>query len=112
MKLKQTKQCKTCPWIKGNDPFNIPNGYSEELHKNLDQTIAQDLRFGCSLKSMACHYSNKDDENYCIGWLNNQLGVGNNIGLRFKMMDYSNLKDVKLLGEQHSSFEDTLPENQ
>lgn len=38
----------------------------------------------------------------------NQLGPGNNIGLRLRMLDYD-LSKVKLDGEQHGRFEDTLP---
>lgn len=44
----------------------------------------------------------------CIGWVHNQLGVGNNIGLRIKMLYCENAKDIKVVGEQHSKFEDTI----
>ena len=107
-KLKQTSQCKTCPWIKGNDPFDIPNGYSVEKHCNLDKTIAKDTTFDLSkfIQVMACHYS---DDSHCIGWLNNQLNEGNNIAMRIGMMSCVNANKVKLRGEQHERFEDTLP---
>jgi hypothetical protein len=48
---------------------------------------------------------------YCVGWLHNQLGVGNNIGLRIKMMKCDNIAEMKVYGEQHRRFEDTLPQN-
>ncbi|MBE8232349.1 MAG: hypothetical protein HAW67_01345 [Endozoicomonadaceae bacterium] len=38
--LKRTRQCKKCPWIKGVDAQQIPNGYSVEKHKALKCTIA------------------------------------------------------------------------
>lgn len=107
-KLRQTKQCKTCPWKVGANPYDIPNGYSVDLHKGLKDTIAQDIRL-TEGAAMACHYSETGKENYCIGWLVNQLGVGNNIGLRIKMMGCENAKDIKSFGEQHERFEDTLP---
>lgn len=110
MKLEQTKQCKTCPFKKGNDPFDIPN-YDEELHKGLKSTIATDLSFGNSLKIMACHYSKIGNETPCVGWLVNQLGVGNNIGLRLKMVSCENADEIEVFGEQHEKFEDTLPNN-
>lgn len=58
---------------------------------------------------MACHHSNGKDEMYCVGWVNNQLGVGNNIGLRIKMMNCENIGQLKTVGKQHQRFEDTLP---
>jgi hypothetical protein len=55
---------------------------------------------------MACHESHSA---YCIGWLHNQLGVGNNIALRLKMLNCDNIGDIEIDGEQHETFEDTLP---
>lgn len=57
---------------------------------------------------MACHESKPGDESHCIGWLMQQLGPGNNIGLRIQMMSYD-LSAVELDGDQHECFEDTLP---
>lgn len=57
---------------------------------------------------MACHESPVGKETYCVGWLMNQLGPGNNIPLRIQMMKYD-LSGVELHGEQHKTFEDTLP---
>lgn len=57
---------------------------------------------------MACHESMPGSETYCIGWLIHQLGPGNNIGLRFRMLNYD-LSGVELDGDQHERFEDTLP---
>ena len=39
--LKQTKQCKTCPWRKDTTAKNIPS-YCPELHKDLQDTIANE----------------------------------------------------------------------
>ena len=110
MKLTRTKQCKLCPWKKDVNPRDIPNGYCETKHKNLKNTIAQDasLRPG-SMHVMSCHHSSGNDNMYCIGWLVNQLGPGNNIGLRIKMLNCENAQDIELTGEQHERFEDTLP---
>lgn len=58
---------------------------------------------------MACHHSRDENFEHCVGWLYNQLGVGNNIGLRMSMMNYDNVRDLKIVGEQHEKFEDTLP---
>lgn len=111
--LSRTKQCKTCPWKVGNDPHDIPNGYSEVMHRNLKNTISNpgEIRIGKPVNAMACHHSEVGNEQYCIGWLINQMGPGNNIGLRIKMIQCENFKDVEVYGEQYQTFEQTLPKN-
>lgn len=113
MKLKRTKQCNRCPWKVDTDPFDIPDGYCPVKHANLADTIAVEgsLNFlSPTLKVMACHHSNGSDEMYCVGWLNHQLGIGNNIGLRMRMRDCENISEVQVYGDQHERFEDTLPQ--
>lgn len=43
------------------------------------------------------------------GGLINQLGPGNNIGLRIRMISCDNRDRIKVVGDQHKRFEDTLP---
>lgn len=109
-KLKRTAQCAKCPWLVDVDPHDIPNGYCETKHAALKSTIAKpgDLNAlaGGSLVAMACH---ETDEAHCIGWLSNQLGPGNNIALRIRMMSCENARKIRLRGEQHETFEATLP---
>lgn len=108
-KLKRTAQCAKCPWRKDVDPHDIPNGYCETKHQGLAGTIAEpgalpDL--SGSLRVMACH---ETDDAHCVGWLANQLGPGNNIGLRLSMLGCENIGKLRLVGEQHETFGDTLP---
>jgi hypothetical protein len=119
-KLKRTHQCAKCPWKVSTDPNEIPHGYCELKHKGLENTIADpddpvgQLRKHAvekELRIMACHHSTPESQEHCVGWLMNQLGPGNNIPLRIRMMNYDNVGDVVLVGKQHSCFEDTLPEN-
>ena len=105
-KLKRTKQCAECPWRVDVDPHDIPNGYSEDKHRALENTIARPGELRDTGHAMACH---ETDDAHCIGWLVNQIGPGNNIGLRIRMMTCSNARQIKLRGEQHQRFEDTLP---
>lgn len=112
-KLKRTRQCEKCPWRKASDPHAIPNGYSVERHRALISTIATDplaalidCLGGGGLHVFACHETH---EAHCIGWLHNQLGPGNNIVLRIQMSACTNAGRIRLLGEQHETFEDTLP---
>jgi len=109
-KLKRTRQCDKCPWRTDVDPHDIPNGYCETKHRNLESTIAREgdlsgLASG-QVQAMACH---ETDDAHCIGWLMNQLGPGNNIGMRLRMMSCENSSQLKLVGDQHDRFEDTLP---
>lgn len=108
MKLKRLKQCAKCPWKVSTDPYDIPNGYCEVRHANLKNTIAEPghLSFAPEMHVMACHETH---EAHCVGWLYNQLGVGNNILLRIKMRGCENISKLKVIGEQHDRFEDTLP---
>lgn len=106
--LKRTVQCAKCPWRKDVDPRTIPNGYCVERHCALESTIAKDgdNPLPAELHVMACH---ETDDAHCVGWLMNQLGPGNNLALRVRMLTCSNRKDLKLIGEQHERFEDTIP---
>ena len=107
-KLKRTRQCEKCPWRIDVDPHDIPDGYCETKHRGLEKTIANEASFfsNGTLRVMACH---ETDEAHCIGWLMNQLGPGNNLSMRMRMSSCENSKDIKLVGEQHETFEDTLP---
>jgi len=104
-KLKRTHQCEKCPWRVDVDPYDIPNGYDEDKHRALADTIAIPGTFGNN-RVMACH---ETVDAHCVGWLMNQLGPGNNIGLRLRMIYCTNAHKIKLRGEQHETFEDTLP---
>jgi len=105
-KLKRTHQCRKCPWRVETTPRDIPNGYSEEKHRALKCTIADESTgFFGNGHAMACHETH---DTHCIGWLANQVGSGNNIGLRIRMISCENAGAIKLRGEQHKAFEDTL----
>lgn len=107
-KLKRTTQCGKCPWKVSTDPNKIPGGYSREKHEALSCTISNGLNLGGRINAMACHHSNTGDEHHCVGWLYNQLGVGNNIALRMHMRNCENLKNLKVIGKQHERFQQTL----
>jgi len=104
-KLGRDKQCAKCPWKKSTNPKEIPNGYSVKKHKALKGTIAEPGSLRRSGRVMACH---EEHEAHCIGWLNHQLGPGNNIPLRIQMLEYD-LSGMEVFGAQHERFEDTLP---
>lgn len=108
-KLKRTKQCAKCPWKVSTNPHEIPNGYDPARHCALSKTIAKPgdvSNLSDPMSAMACHETHNA---HCVGWVHHQLG-GNNIGLRIRMMSCSNIGKLELDGEQHESFEDTLPQ--
>ena len=107
-RLDREVQCGKCPWKKGVNPHEIPKGYSVERHCDLKKTIAEGgINIG-TLNVMSCHESEVEHDYHCVGWLANQMGSGNNIGLRLSMLKYD-LSRVKTIGPQHENFEDTLP---
>lgn len=110
--LKRTAQCAKCPWLVGVNPHDIPGGYCVEKHRALSSTIAEpgSLRgVGDALPVMACH---ETEDAHCVGWLCNQLGPGNNIALRLRMMTCANAGKLRLRGEQHATLKDTLPQGE
>lgn len=105
-RLKRTTQCEKCPWRVDVDPHDIPNGYSEAKHRALKSTIAEPCAIQFDGTAMACHETH---DAHCIGWLSHQLGRGNNIGLRIRLISCENARAIKTIGEQHEAFEETLP---
>lgn len=109
-RITRKKQCLKCPWRVDVNPYDIPN-YIPEKHLKLKNTMLTGMEgFGKSRRVMSCHELEGVEGDYCVGWLIHQLTVGNDIGLRLKMRDYD-LSDVELIGEQHGTFEDTLPKD-
>lgn len=106
-KLKRTAQCEKCPWRKDVDPHDIPNGYTVGRHRALKSTIHDGISILAPTANMACHEAH---DAHCVGWLANQIGPGNNIPLRIQMMSCENAGKIRLRGDQHARFEDTLPD--
>ena len=111
MSKKTRLQCAKCPWKVGVNPHDIPDGYCETKHKSLKDTIAEpgSLSSVGRLKIMACHETGGSGVLPCVGWLEHQLGHGNNIGLRLAVMGGRIDANVRTVGPQHETFEDTLP---
>lgn len=105
------RQCSKCPWRVDVDPTTIPNRYCKTKHRNLRRTIANPslLDFGAQLRVMACHATGEGNDLPCVGWLANQLGPGNNVALRLAVLQGRCSADFELVGEQHNTFEDTVP---
>lgn len=104
------KQCRKCPWRIDVNSRDIPHGYCEKRHAALVSTIAEPGALPSNtLRIMACHETPIGRELPCVGWLMNQLGPGNNIGVRLAVMRGRIDADVQLIGEQHARLEDTLP---
>jgi hypothetical protein len=105
------RQCAKCPWKKSTNPYDIPNGYDPDKHRDLASTVAIPgaLPTKPTLRVMACHETQPGKELACVGWLAHQLGPGNNISLRLAAHRRPELLEFELVGEQHETFEATLP---
>lgn len=108
---KPRKQCAKCPWKTSTNPHETPNGYCEVKHADLSTTIAEPgaPNFGRGIRIMACHESKPGREVPCVGWLVHQLGPGNNLALRLAVIQGRIDENVETVGEQHETFEETLP---
>lgn len=107
------KQCAKCPWKKSTNPRDIPNGYCPVKHRKLRGTIAEPGAASIfnldTIRVMACHESPIGEEEACVGWLVHQLGPGNNLALRMAVSAGKIDANVETIGEQHQTFEETLP---
>ena len=109
--MKQCKkivQCEKCPWRKSTNPLEIPGGYDEHKHRALTSTTQGEGKFAPIGNMMACHESSADEPFPCAGWLENQLGVGNNLGLRYAAL-CGQVPAYQTSGEQHERLKDTFP---
>lgn len=97
------RQCKTCPWRVENDPMDIPNG-PKEAAVDLLSGWSTGLQLAPSrMGGMGCHQSKMDETDLpCVGWLAWELGPGNNIGLRVRVMRDPRLCNWELVGEQRT----------
>ena len=108
----RNKQCKACPWKMSTVPErDIPNGYNRKKHCGLSSTIAKPGDLFTPQRLMACHESKVGAQYPCVGWLMHQLGPGNNLPLRILGLD-GRFNHLALDGEQHNSFEATIPEEE
>ena len=111
--MKSIRQCRSCPWKVGADLSLIPN-YQRDLHTKLTRTIAKEARLPLPnepLRMMACHYSTDRKNKPCVGWLHNQIGVGNNMIVRMALMT-GQLPVPRVQGDQYETFAETLGEDQ
>jgi len=105
------RQCKACPWKTSTRPErDIPGGYDADKHRDLKRTVRSGLEsIAGPVRVMACHESAVGEELPCVGWLVNQIGPGNNIGLRLAIARGKIDAEVETVGPQHATLEKTLP---
>lgn len=98
-------QCAACPWKKSTVPHrDIPN-YKPEMHAALTSTASEGVNSIKGFRMMACHETHPPKQQACVGWLANQLGPGNNMGLRLAVI--GNLRrPLGVFGLQHESVEE------
>ena len=109
LSTSRREQCSKCPWKVGVDPYEIPHGYDREKHAKLNRTIASGTQTLRGFRAMSCHEFTVDDERPCVGWLHNQLGSGNNLGLRLAVITGKIDGRYELDGEQHETLASSFP---
>ena len=101
-------QCKLCPW-KVSTRGRIPNGFAFEGEDLEDLFIADPGSYTGTDMKQQCHETTDDAPLPCVGWLNHQLGIGNNLRLRMEVLCGSIDANVETVGRQHTRISDTLP---
>ncbi len=104
---KTVKQCVACPWRVAVKPSrDVPN-YGEGIYDRMRSTLRSGVETigGGPRIAMACHNQKDGEQLPCAGWLYNQLGVGNNIGIRLHVMS-GRLPAPTVRGEQHETLPD------
>lgn len=106
-RFRATKQCPACPWKVATDPeCDIP-GYDVRKHLALARTCPPEGVIADRVFS--CHETREGDEAACVGWLAHGMEHSNlAVRLAAARGDFDPQRLV-LDGEQHASFEATLP---
>jgi len=111
-KFLTNKQCKSCPWLVHCEPDKDIPYYIGDKHQDLVYQIAIDGEIPDMtepVKMMSCHYFDPEDQQPCIGFIQNQCNEWSNVGVRLNLsMNYVR-EEIILAGEQHLTFRDTLP---
>ena len=105
-------QCAKCPWKTSTDPNEITDGYCSAAHRDLTDTIAEEgslVGLVTPIRIMACHESPVGAELPCVGWLSHQIGPGNNLPLRLRVMTGNVDGNIQTVGPQHKTLEATFP---
>lgn len=98
------KQCRACPWRVDVKPSRDVPKYGEGIYDRMRSTLRSGLETlnGKPYIAMACHNQKDGAQLPCAGWLHNQLGVGNNIGVRLRVMA-GTLPAPVVFGAQHET---------
>lgn len=103
------RQCRRCPW-KTSTGRNIPNGFAHDARELVQRMVARSASLIDSHEiAQQCHETLDDDPLPCVGWLVNQLGPGNNLPLRLRVMLGQVDANVVTVGPQHRRIEDIVP---
>ena len=97
------------PWRKDVDPRDIPHDRCETKLQALAETISIEPDLPNRIRPLrvtACHDL---DDSQCPGWGANQASPGNDTALRLMLLSCEIVDRIRLVGEQHESFEATMP---
>jgi len=98
-KLNRTQQFKNCPW-KVEVSIECPH-YDFSVDRHLLVGMPDRFFDEGTVSMIACRESTKDNPEYCVAWIQNQIGGPHNPRLRNNMYHCENAKDIKTFGKQH-----------
>lgn len=103
-------QCQTCPWRADVDPRNIPGGYGHVIAELLaEHTPSGPASLASTLHIATCHEKPERAKLPCVGWLVHQLGAGNNLALRLRVIHGCIDGNVRTVGPQRDLCRELLP---
>lgn len=100
-------QCRLCPWKKSTRG-QIPNGFARDVHDLIRSMSTPMAALHQTELMMQCHETSDAEPLPCVGWMVHQLGPGNDLVLRMKMIAGHYDGDLRTVGPQHERFEDIL----
>lgn len=102
----QRKQCKSCPWLRCNDPREIPNGMESNANELLDRwTANEQVPLHRNQPGMSCHCTPIGPAALpCVGWAVYEL-TNNNLGLRMQALTDDRLRGLYVIGPQRTLAE-------
>lgn len=99
------KQCASCPWKTSIDPDALPGKYGHVRRDAVARASASGTRsLRTDTPGMGCHVKRPGPVLPCVGWLVQQLGPGNNIGLRMQVAAGLVDGNVETVGPQRATL--------
>lgn len=104
--MKEVRQCGSCPWRAAVVPARDVPDYAPGIYARMKASLRTGIESAGEETRivMECHNGKRGANRACAGWMHHQLGVGNNIGVRLRVMA-GHLPAPKIDGAQHEDLD-------